>query len=558
MSQNWDYRPSVPDRTIRELGLPPLQSQLLFNRGMSHRDDALSFISPSRSDLHDPMLLPDMDVAISRLRRAISGDELIGVFGDFDIDGISGTAVVAKGLMALGARVLTYIPSREDEGHGLNPAAVRSLSEQGVSLIVTVDCGASSESETTLASNMGIDTIITDHHTVFEDGPYPVTAMINVKRPDSTYPYEHLTGVGMAFKLMQALYAELGHDDPIDLLELVALGTIGDVGPLVGENRYFVSEGLRQMNDSGSPGILALAAVSGLQGKRLDTGALSFQIIPRLNASGRLGDAAISLELLMTTDSDLAESAAAQLDQHNSRRKDLTKEGVEQAEAQIRRRWDGDPPSIIMVGRRDWIPGVLGLIAARLAETYHRPAIAVSVRDDVSRASARSVAGLDVLGPIDRCSDLLVRFGGHEQAAGFTIFTQNLGDLAKRFESVPRGRPSASRIDVDLSASPSTVRQELYDFGLSLAPYGTDNPEPTYASGPVRVVRSYAVGSERKHLKLSVDDGSAVWDAIGFGLGDRLGDAGAGSQVELAYRMEMNTWKGRSNLQLVVRDLATA
>ena len=554
----WDLAPTVPDDTIRELGFSPLQSQLLFNRGLTRRDDALSFLAPGRSDLHDPMLLPDMEVAVSRLRKAIDDDEMIGVFGDFDIDGISGTAVVASGLRTLGGRVLTYIPDREEEGHGLNAAAVRSLADRGVSLLVTVDCGATSESETILASDLGIDTIITDHHTVFENGPYPVVAMINPKRPDSKYPFEHLTGVGMAFKLVQALYAETGDEEPLDLLGLVALGTIGDVGPLVGENRYLVSEGLRRLNSAGSPGMRALVGVSRLGDKHLDTAALSFQIIPRLNAPGRLGDSEISLELLLTTDAGRAASAAARLDQYNHQRRSLTDEGVQQAVAQVRRRWADDPPGIIMVGRRDWVPGILGLIAARLVETYGRPAIAVSVGDDVSRASARSVADFDVLDAIDQCGDLLIRFGGHHQAAGFTVSSKQLGALAGRFESIQTHVPTpTSRIAVDLSASPSLVQQELYEFGLRLAPFGQGNPELTYTSNSVRVVDARAVGSGR-HLKLRVHDGEAVWDAIGFRQGNRLAEAGVGSHIRMAYRMESNTWRGRTSLQLVVQDFEQA
>ena len=557
MKQSWVMAPSVPDDVVGALGFPAPQSQLLYNRGLTSRKAALAFLSPSGSELHDPMLLPDMDPAVSRLRRAIDEGELIGVFGDFDIDGISGTAVVTTGLRNLGGRALPYIPDREEEGHGLNETAVRSLADRGVSVLVTVDCGASDDSETALAAELGVDSIITDHHTMFESAPYGVVAMINAKRPDSEYPFAHLTGVGMAYKLVQALYADAGRGEPSELLELVALGTVGDVGPLIGENRYFVSEGLKRLNGTWFAGLRALTDVSGLGDRELDTGALSFQIIPRLNAPGRMGDAGISLELLMTRDTVRAESLAALLDSYNSQRKGLTDKGVRQAEAQIRRRWGTHLPGIIMVGRREWTSGILGLIAARLAEAYGRPAIALSVGDETSRASARSVAGFDVLGAIEQRNDLLVRFGGHDQAAGFTVSNQHLATLADHFESISAtGSPAGPQLQVDLVAGPSLVQRELFDFGLGLAPYGEGSPEPIYVSTGLRVLESRAVGGGGRHLKMRLDDGVAAWDAIAFRKGDRIGEARAGGRVDIAYRMETNTWNGRTSLQLVVEDFS--
>ena len=552
--------PAVPEETVGALGFPPLQSQLLYNRGLDSRAEAQSFLSPDKSEVCDPMLLPDMEKAVSRLRRAIEDKERIGVFGDFDIDGISGSAVVMSGLGKLGADVVPYLPDRATEGHGLNPTAIRELAEKGVSVLVTVDCGADSDTEVEFASSVGIDSIITDHHTIFDDPPYPVLALINPKRPDSEYPFNHLTGVGMAYKLIQAIYADAGLDSPENLLELVALGTVGDVGPLVGENRYFVSEGMRRINRTVNSGLKALLDVSGYSGKDVDTTALSFGLIPRLNAPGRLDDAMISLELLTTSDLERARSIAALIDQFNTRRQMLTAKCVTQAEAQIEKRWGRSLPGIIMVGRKDWQPGLLGLIAARLVETYDRPAIAVAVGESYSRASARSVPNFDILDPIKRRSDLLDKFGGHKQAAGFTMSNDGLRTLADHFESVSEGVFATSavdaRLDIDMAAGPSLVAKDLFDFTRKLAPFGESNPQPLFASGPLRVVNSIGVGSG-KHLKLSLQDSDgSTWDSIAFRQGKRIGDAKPGSHLEVAYKMELNTWRNVTNLQLVVEDFS--
>ena len=557
MKNNWVLQPTVPDSVVAEFGRPVAQSQLLYNRGLVSRTDAMAFLAPGRSDSHDPWLLPDMEAAVRRLRAAIADRELIGVFGDFDIDGISGTAVMIQALRGLEANVIAYLPDRESEGHGLSLEAVRSMAQRGASVLVTVDCGSTSDAGIQLAASLDMDTVITDHHIVPEAPPYPATALVNPKRPDSEYPFEHLTGVGTAYKLVQALYDAAGRDEPGELLEFTALGTIGDVGPLIGENRYFVAEGIRRMNAARSIGLRALSEVAGLGAKALDSSSLSFQIIPRLNAPGRLSDAGISLELLITKDPDQARSIAAQLDHLNSLRKTATDMGVRQAESQTRRRWGGSPPGIIMVGHRDWGYGIVGLIASRLAETYGRPAIAVAVGDLESRGSARSTPGINILDVIDGSGHLMTKYGGHAQAAGFTIPSDNLGELARAFESLSPDWAGGHRdpeIQIDLAADPSSVKSDLFSFTEQLAPFGEGNPQPRYMSQFMRVLDSRKVGAG-DHLKLRLRDADQTWDAIGFRQGHRIVDAVVGSSIDVAYQMELNTWNGRTNLQLVIDDL---
>ena len=555
--------PPVPEEVVGALGFPRAQSQLLFNRGLKSRDEALEFLAADQTQVCDPLLLSDMDKAVSRLRRAIDNGESIGVFGDFDIDGISGTAVIVTGLRRLNARVIPHIPNRNrvEEGHGLNAAAIRTMAGDEITLLITVDCGSYDSEEIMLASSLGIDTIVTDHHAVLELPP--ALAFISSNRPDSRYPFRSLAGVGMAYKLMQAVYRDAGFDEPRELLEFVALGTVSDVVPLQGENRYFVKEGLARLNRTGLPGLGALIEVSGHKGRQLDTTALSFGIIPRLNAPGRLYDEDdaryMALNLMTTSDAEHARYMAADMEITNKRRQALTEEGVKQARTQVVRRWGGASlPGILMVGHREWRPGIVGLIASKLVDMYHRPAIAVSVGESESRASARTVPGFDIFEPIEMRSELYLKFGGHKQAAGFTIPNQHLRTLADHFETFSAGRfdgvAQEALLEIEMRAGPSLVADSLFEFTRELEPFGQSNPQPLFASEPLCVVSSTRVGSG-KHLKLTVQDrDGSSWDAIAFRQGGRVSQARAGTYLDVAYRMELNTWRGSTSLQLVVED----
>ena len=560
LKHTWNIFPTIPDHVTSRLGFPKPRAQLLYNRGIDTYDDATSFLSPNETDSHDPWLMPDMDAAVERLRRAIDEGEPIGVFGDFDIDGVSGTAVLTTALRNLGASVVPYIPNRASEGHGLTAETVSAMVSRGASVLVTVDCAFSTQDGADMAGSLGVDAVITDHHVVPDAPPYPFTALVNPHRPDSEYPFPHLTGVGAAYKLVQALYEATGREEPIELLELVALGTIGDVGPLLGENRYFVAEGIRRMNTHRSTGIAALADTAGFGERELDTDAMSFQIIPRLNAPGRLADAGISLELLTTTNRRRAQSLAETIDGLNVQRREQTAAGVELAERQILKRWEGSPPGVIMVGSATWGHGIVGLIAGRLAEKYGRPAIAVAVDGAESRGSARSVPKCNILEVIDDSARLLTRYGGHAQAAGFSIPTENLRALADTFELLPANRYGAGEpeFEIDLIADPSYVERELFEFAESLAPFGKSNPRPRFASSPLRVLDAFVVGAGGAHLKLRLQDGQDTWEAIAFRQGDRKPEAERGSEISIAYQMERNMWRGRTRTQLLVDDIAPA
>lgn len=546
--------PAPPPGFDRVLGLSPFQAHLAYNRGIKSRRDLEGFLNPGLWPWHDPMLLPDMGQAVQRLTKALDAGEVIGVFGDFDTDGVAGTALLVLALRELGAEVLPYLPDRVDEGHGLNAGAVRSLASRGVSLLITVDCGASSAEEVEMASSLGVDTVITDHHTLSETLPRAV-AVVNPGRPDSEYPYASLTGAGLALKLAQALWAVLGRPEPDHLVDLAALGTVADVGPLTGENRYLVQRGLERMNTTEHPGLTALIDRSGLKSGSIDTEALSFGLIPRLNAAGRLAHASTSLELLTATSAEDARHIAEELDVHNQRRRLLSEESMRQATEQVEAHPVGPPP-IIIVEHRDWAPGILGLVAGNLAEMYYRPAVAVQTGDQVCRASARSIPEFDMAAALRSSSGLFLRFGGHPQAAGFTALTEDLSRiraaLMRSAEEALAGMELAPSIEIDCEISPALLDRHNFDFIQSLGPFGEGNPTPVFLTRNATAYQARQVGATGAHLKMRIGHGGEFWDAIAFRQGEHA--PGAVGRLDLVYTAAINDWGGRPTLQLQVLD----
>lgn len=559
MAQKWRPLPSSPLGFAESLGLPSLQAQLLHNRGLRTRHEVDAFLAVDERFRHDPMLLPDMDRGVDRLQAAIQSGERVGIFGDFDTDGVSGTALLSIGLKGLGASVASYLPDRVDEGHGLSEQGVRSLRERGTSVLVTVDCGGSSDDEIRLAASLGIETIVTDHH-VLGDAMPDACAVISHMRSDSSYPYPYLTGAATAFKLVEALFERMSRPRPDHLLGLAALGTVADIGPLKDENRYIVKHGLDRLNWEPGIGVKALMAVAGVEHGTMDTEALSFKLIPRLNAAGRLEHAGLSLDLLTATDPDVARRLAGELDAKNVERQVLTSRCVDEALSQVDAVANSEKglPAMLIVGSETWPPGVLGLVAGRLADRFHRPTVALFFGTEVSRASARSIDEFDIVGALEQGRDLLVRFGGHRQAAGFTVKTANLYRLRQCLQSVAEERLAGSElvttIDIDAEASPAvTAEQDNFRFIQSLAPFGKANPSPVFLGRGVGVLEARTVGRDRGHLKLRVASGNGVWDAIAFGQGGMLGEARG--RVDIVYTIGLNDWGGTSRVQLNVLDL---
>ncbi len=553
-TKRWKLREFPPFGFSGQLGFTPFHAHLLYNRGIRTKEDASLFIESDERMLNDPALLPEMEEAVARLRRALADKEHIGVYGDFDADGITGTALLIKALRDLGASVAAYIPDRVDEGHGLNPDAIKHLHDSGVSLLVTVDCGATSISEVELATELGIDTIITDHHSVLPTLPKSY-ALINPRHPDSSYPFGELTGVGMSFKLIEALYEDVGLPRPEHLLEFVALGTVADVGALTGENRFLVKRGLEHINRTENPGIRALAANARMKMGSIDTEALSFGIIPRLNVSGRLGSAGTSLELLTTESADRAQSLAGEIEGQNRERQELTRQAVAEAEQQLEAK--GALPNVLIVKSPEWIPGVLGLIAGRLSDNHYRPAIAVSLGDQTSRASARSIPEFDIVDALTQNAHLFDRHGGHPQAAGFTIPTASLPELERNLERIAvehlEGYDLAPSLDIDCEVQLAAFTPQNFDFIQSLAPFGEGNPAPVFLTRAVRVLEARLVGANRQHLKMRLGQRGATISAIAFNQGHKVHETRR--SVDVVYTVGLDTWGQYPRLQMIVQDL---
>ena len=555
--KRWKLREFPPFGFAGELGFTPFHAHLLYNRGIRTREDASLFIESDERMLNEPRLLPDMDKAVTRLRRALQDKENIGVYGDFDADGITGTALLIKALRDLGASAVAYIPDRVDEGHGLNSDAIKHLQDRGISLLITVDCGATSISEVDLASKLGIDTIITDHHSVLPTLPKS-HALINPRHPDSRYPFGELTGVGMAFKLVEALYQDIGLPCPEHLLEFVALGTVADVGALTGENRFLVKRGLEHINRTENPGIRALVANARMKLGSIDTEALSFGIIPRLNVAGRLGSAGISLELLTTESADRAQSLAGEIEGQNRERQELTRQAVAEAEQQLEA--NGKLRHILIVKSPNWIVGVLGLIAGRLSEKHYRPAIAVSMGKETSRASARSIPEFNIVEALRQNAYLFEQHGGHPQAAGFTIATASLPELEQNLERIAMehldGCDLAPSLDIDCEVQLSAFTPRNFDFIQSLAPFGDGNPAPVFLTRDVRVLEARLVGANRQHLKMRLGQRGATISAIAFNQGNKVRETRR--SIDVVYTVGLDTWGQYPRLQMVVQDLRSA
>ena len=551
----WKVLPASPDGYADSIGFHPFDAQLLYNRGIGTADEASAFLEAGDELAHDPFLLPDMDKAASRLRTAILWDDTVGVFGDFDTDGVSGTAIVVSALESLGLKVVPYLPHRVDEGHGLNIQAIDSLAEQGVTLLVTVDNGIGSRSEIAHALRRGIETIITDHHALPDDPPQ-ATAIVNPRRGDSVYPYEHLTGAGLAYKLIEGLWMSLGRETPEHFLELAALGTVADVAPLSGENRFIVKRGLELMRSTSHPGIRALLMLSGANRRELDSESLSFLVIPRLNAAGRLGDAKVSLDLLTTGDARKAQTIAGTLEEVNEERKALAATSIEEARRQVYSSGGTRLPPLLFVESEGWLPGILGLIASNLSEQFYRPAVVVRRGEVESRASARSIPEFDIIDAIRSTSPNFHRHGGHPEAAGFTVSTGDLPRLQEELVAVASDRLKDTMlvptIEIDVVASPSSLPGERFDFMQRVGPFGKDNPPPTLLMRETRVLRAIRVGATRDHLKLQLSDGGKAWDAIAFKQGDKR--VGPGDTIDVVYTFGLNTWNGQTSYQLNVLD----
>ena len=570
--KRWIVAPPAPQGQLKQYkDLHPLLAQVLINRGKDHPRDAQAFLY-DRSYTNDPFDLVDMRKAVTRIRQAIKRREPIVVYGDFDADGVTSTAVLVEALRRFNARVQGYIPHRIDEGYGLNSPALKRMAQAGIGLVITVDCGIRSVQEVREASENGLDVIVTDHHSLGPELPEAV-AVVNPKRDG--YPEPMLAGVGVAFKLVQALImAERqnaprrersrpdwpGHIEIADFLDLVAIGTVADLMPLSHlENRVLVRRGLDILNQARRPGVRALLEVAGVKPGEVSASTIGFALGPRINAAGRLDSAMIALKLLTAPDEVTAAPLAERLQQLNTLRQQKTREAQELVREQLE---DIADPPLIFARHSAFEPGIVGLVAGRLVEEYYRPVVVMEDGDDESRASCRSIPQFDITGALDECADLLVRHGGHALAAGFTVHRDNIPMLQERLTEMARvqldGETLQPTLDIDVEVSIDDLNEALVQEFEKLEPCGNGNETPVLMARSCRVARRQTVGSDGQHLKLQLarnGSGQAL-DAIGFSLGARAD--GLPDVIDIAFQLEINKWNGKSNLQANLRDIRPA
>ncbi len=574
MSTQWRLRPhdSVLIQALsRGAGVSPLLAQILLNRGIHEAEQATDFLGVKLSHLHDPETLPGVVEAADRIVRAVRDRRKIVIYGDYDVDGVCATSILWLCLRIAGAEnVDYYIPHRVDEGYGVNAEALRRLAvEQSASLIVTVDCGISALEEAKLARSLGLEFIVTDHHTIGPELP-EADVIVHPRLAGSRYPFGDLCGAGVAFKLAWQICKSFGdgkkaspqlRDYLIRSMGLVALATIADVVPLEGENRVIVKTGLAGMFQEPTVGLRALMEVSGcLEKRKLTTGSVGFGMAPRINAAGRLERAMKAVEMLTTDDATLARTIASELDECNKQRQQIEQTMVAEAHAMVTEQGGVSGRGAIVLGREGWHPGVIGIVASRLADIYHRPAIVVALNGEVGQGSGRSIPGLNLYDAIEACSEGLIGFGGHAAAAGLRVSVAEFPQFAERFERYCRETLQPEQFHrslfVDAEVPLGALSMKTVEEIESLEPYGIGNPKPLLIASDVRVVGDPRLVGERKnHLQLRLSQGGTVVKAIAWNVAEKAKALKADSVCSLAFHVSINEWNGRRDVQLEIKDV---
>jgi len=555
--KHWQIYPTLTHDAQLELSeYPPIFQQILFNRGIATKTEASEFISGLSQFDTSPFLIKGVNEAVERILFAIKHNQHITVYGDYDVDGVTSTALLVLFLASIGATVNDYIPNRFDEGYGLNKDAIASLREQGTQLIVTVDCGVRSIEEVAYANSLGLDVIIIDHHHPASELPEAI-AIIDPKQPDDTYPEKNLAGVGLAYKVGVAISEKLNSRKhrASDYLDLVALGTVADLAPLIGENRSLVKDGITLLRRTNRQGLYSLMKISGINPEKVTASNIGYSLGPRLNAAGRLESAIEAYQLLTTNDILQASALAQSLDVQNKKRQEITAEIQKRAEEMAF--MENNNPILLFAADPSFNPGVVGLAASRLVEDYYRPAIVAHRGEKYTRGSCRSIPEFHITEALDQCDDILEHYGGHAAAAGFTVRNEMLDELKQRLLN------NASKqlldlellptINIDVEVSLSELKPDLIPFLDKLQPTGYGNPQAKFLSRGVQPTQFYAVGRDKKHLKIKVTDGWITYDGIGFNLGYWVENMP--NFVDLVYTFEINEYQGRKTLQLNIKDI---
>lgn len=567
--KKWKFRnESITAEAVRaaaqQNNVPMIISQILLNRGIAPKDFR-AFIAKTKSGVLNPMTMLDMEKAAERVIAALNAKEKIVIYGDYDVDGITSTAMVYEFLKSLGADVIYYIPDRRDEGYGINIMAVNKLIKQGMKLLITVDCGITAIGETEFAKLQGMEVIITDHHTCKERIPTAAVAVVNPKREDDAYEFDSLAGVGVAFKLVLAVAMKMGLNtgEYFDkYVDLAAIGTIADVVPLVGENRVIVEKGLQMLENPVRPGIKALLEVAGVADKKINAGTVAFAIAPRLNAAGRLGTAVTAVELLLMQEYNKAQEIAAELDRENKDRQNTEQEINREALEMIAQDPTFAKKKVIVLAKEGWHNGVIGIVASRITEMYYKPCILISLADGKGKGSGRSIAEFNLFEALTDSDELLTTFGGHSVAAGLGIaesdieaFTAKINKYADEHLSNDDMIPT---VKLDSLLGGQNLNIATAKMVSMLEPYGMGNEKPVFAVKDAVVLNASTVGADNKHLRMRIEKDGVQVNCIGFGFGEFEKIVESGSRVHVAFRLDINTYQGNESVQLVLCDIKPA
>lgn len=558
MNKKWEVKISddeLTNKIANEFNISKLVARILANKGLKESNEIEVFLNPRRSDFHDPFLMPDMKIAVDRILKAIETKEKVAIYGDYDADGITSSTVLKRFLSERGLDADIYIPNRLNEGYGLNEKAIKEIAQTNHTLIITVDCGITGNKEIELAKTLKIDTVVTDHHEPTEELPKAL-AVVDCKRKDNKYPFNELAGVGVAFKLIQAISIKLGirEEEYLKYLDLVCVGTISDIVPLKDENRTISKLGLRLVKQTKNIGLKVLLNSMGYQ--KIDSNTISFGVAPRINACGRMGHEEEALELFLTNSVQEAEKITQRLNEYNLERQQIEKRIFDEVEEIIQKSEEKNLPCIVLE-KENWHHGVIGIVSSKITDMYFKPSILMSIEGDIAKGSGRSIPGFDLHEALENCKEEIEQFGGHSMAVGVTVKKANFDKFKNKFEEYAREKDISKitpilNIDEKITLKDITIK-DIRDLEL-LEPFGEGNKPPIFQINNVKIdsIRSLSQG---KHLKMEIKDQNSSIQAIGFNLGNLANDYKIEDKINIAGTLEINNYNGRENIQINIRDV---
>lgn len=561
LQKKWLLKEFDKNRVVeisKEFGISPLTSIILYNRGISESAEIAEFLKCDLANLHDPYLLKDMNKAVSRIRQALVNNEKITIYGDYDVDGITSIAILYKHLTSMGFEVDYYIPDRIQEGYGVNREALDTIKGNGTKVLITVDTGITAVEETEYAKSIGMDIIITDHHECKETIPAAYAA-IDPKRKDCQYPFKNLAGVGVAFKLIQALDDKTSVGELMEKYsDLICLGTVADISPLIDENRIIVTKGLEKFANTENIGLKALIDVSITNNKAITTSTIGYILAPRINASGRLGCASRSVEMFLTSDKEKAYELANDLCEENTIRQQTEQKMFAEALEYLENNPAIKDDKVLVIAHENWHHGIVGIVSSKITEKFYKPSILFAVDGDEAKGSGRSISGFNLFEALENTSDILEKFGGHELAAGLSIKTENIEKFREAInkQTITDFDETAiiPTVAIDAVIKPSYITLETVDEINKLQPFGVDNPTPVFAVRNIKI-HKISTMSDGKHLRMTLLKDNKFLDAVGFGMGEYYNHLKEGDFIEVAFGLDINDYKGFKNVQLILKDI---